>query len=97
MRASDFTPELKFLDLFSDGESFEGFEEKVTLFLTQAETDFFEDFALFKKIGNVSTGPDFNRLFLGTGAWLVHKARLFFDVGFDLFELILPVLMFGRG
>jgi hypothetical protein len=95
LRASDFTPKLKFLDLFSDGESFEGLEENVGLFLTETKTDFFEDFALFKKIGNVSTGPNFNRLFLRTSVWLVNKACLFFDVGFNLLELILPVLMFG--
>lgn len=32
LRAGDFAPELEFLDLFGDGESFKGLEEKVSLF-----------------------------------------------------------------
>jgi hypothetical protein len=66
------------------------------LFLTKAETDFFEDFALFEEVGNVPAGSNFDGLFLGSGAGLVHEAGLFFDVGFDLVEFVLPVLMLGR-
>lgn len=52
---------------------------------------------MFEEVGDVSTGPDFDGLFFGTGAGLVHEASLFFDVGFDLVEFVLSVLMFSGG
>lgn len=65
------------------------------MFLSETQANFLKDFTIFEEVRNEATGPNFDGLFLGSGGGFVHKARLFFDVGFDLIELLVVVLMFG--
>ena len=67
------------------------------MFFTKANTDFFEYFTLFDQVGDVTTGPNLDWFFLGSGGGFIDETGLLFNECFHLIELFLSVLMLSRG